>query len=80
MKLEIQNKTITTTKVVKFIEIGNGSIKLDTSVRFRVVLFDVDKKEIGTELVVISGSDYDNWSDDDNYIRDLILTKLGVSL
>jgi hypothetical protein len=82
MKLEIQTKTITTTttKVVKFIEIGNGYVKLDTSARFKVTLLDVDSKEIGVELVTITGEEYDNWSDDDDYIKNLITTKLGATL
>lgn len=30
-----------------------------------------------SQVIEISGEDYDNWGTDDNYIYDLVLTRLG---
>lgn len=78
-KIDIQDKTITTTQVVKSIEIESGEVKLNQSASFVVKMLDENGRLVGIERVVISGDDYTNWGNDDSYVVELIMTKLGLT-
>jgi hypothetical protein len=78
LKLSIQNKEIVTTQVVTSVEILEGTIQLNSSVKFPVKLLGSNDEIISIEFIEISGEEYLNWGVDDNYIRNLILNKLEL--
>jgi hypothetical protein len=53
-------------------------VVLFTSVIIHVTLFDDDKVIVLSTNIEISGEDYLNWANDDNYIHDYVTRKLGV--
>lgn len=79
-KINVNDKTITTSRVVKSIEIDQSiEIKLDESATFNVRLLDADGRLVKIERVTMEGSDYSNWSNDDNYVVNFLLTSLGLT-
>lgn len=50
-----------------------------TSCRVRVMKLDASQMIIGVEEVGITEEEYAQWSYDDTYIIDLVLTKLGMT-
>jgi hypothetical protein len=78
MLINIENKEIITTQIISKVDILEGTIQLNKSVRFPVRLMDSNENVISNQTITISGDEYENWGSDDNYIESLILTKLGV--
>jgi hypothetical protein len=78
MLINIENKEIITTQTISKVDILEGTIELNKSVRFPVRLMDSNENVLSQQNVTISGEEYENWGADDNYIENLILTKLGV--
>lgn len=78
MLINIENKEFITTQTISKIEILDGRVQLNNSVKFPVVLKTSDDSVITTEVIMITGEEYENWGSDDNYIESLILSKLGV--
>lgn len=78
MLINIENKEFITTQTISKIEILDGSVQLNNSVKFPVVLKTSDDSVITTQVIIITGEEYENWGSDDNYIESLILSKLGV--
>ena len=78
MLINIENKEFITTQTISKIEILDGSVQLNNSVKFPVVLKTSDDSVITSQVIIITGEEYENWGSDDNYIESLILSKLGV--
>jgi hypothetical protein len=78
MLINIENKEFITTQTISKIEILDGSVQLNNSVKFPVVLKTSDDSVITSQVIIITGEEYENWGSDDNYIENLILSKLGV--
>ena len=73
----IQPKTITLTSV----EIRNTKYDVNKSAAFSVILFKEENgKPIPVEMynVEVEGDEFNAWGTDDNYIVDLVLSKLGL--
>ncbi len=77
--VSIKTKTITTSKDVESIEIEEGVVTLNKSARFSVRLLDSTGGLIDIKFVELTGTDYDNWGDDDDYVVEYILSELGMS-
>lgn len=75
----VQDKTVTTTQIVKSVEIESGEVKLNQSASFVVKQLDADGRLIAIDRVIIEGNDYTAWGNDDNYVVDFILNKLGLT-
>jgi hypothetical protein len=78
-KINIESKEIVTTQTVTSIEILEGTIELNSSVKFPVKLLGSNGETINIEFVTIIGEEYVNWGTDDEYIKNLILNKLGLT-
>lgn len=78
-QINVQDKTITTTTVVKSIEIESAEVKLGQSAKVFVRLLDENGGLVGNEIVRVEGTDYENWGSDDQYLVDYILTTLGLT-
>jgi len=75
--IKIEPIEIITKTTISAVEIGDGQIILNKSVKFPVKKFDENGSLIGADMVEISGLDYDKWSTDDRYIINAIVKKLG---
>lgn len=74
----VENKDIVKTYTISKIEISVVNITLFESVTISVFLKDVDNNLIDTTYFTLKNEEYDNWGSDDDYILDLILSKLGL--
>jgi hypothetical protein len=63
---------------VNKIEISNGAVDLNASVHFDVKVFDESGAPVVSRNIAIDGDDYKSWGSNDDYIVDLILTRLGL--
>lgn len=77
-QVTIINKDYTTVQTVSSISIEPGQISLNESARFPVKLLDSNGALIAIEFVEMSGAEYDSWGSSDDYVTNLILTKLGM--
>lgn len=69
---QIQIKPVT-------IEVSNVRISIDISTEQKLVRATVYFQHLlDSRLIIIEGAEYDAWGSDDNYIYDLILSKLGL--
>lgn len=77
--INIQTKEIVTTQTATQVEIGEGSIQLDLKARFPVKLLDENGNMVHFEFVTLEGDDYAAWTNDDSYVTNFILNKLGIT-
>jgi|GEM_PF-6856626 len=75
--IKIKPIEIVTKTTIAAVEIGEGQIVLNKSVKFPVKKFDENGKFVGADMVDISGVDYNKWSTDDRYIINAVLKILG---
>lgn len=78
-QINVQDKTITTSVIVKSIEIMSTEVKLNEAAYFMVKSLDENGNLVNIERVSMEGNDYSNWGSDDNYVIDFILTSLGLT-
>ena len=79
MSTIVPTEKITTEIVVRF-EMYIQDLVLNTSATFRVVSFDIENKPIDTVYVLLSGEDYTNWGNNDEYVIQFVATQLGFTL
>ncbi len=77
--INVENKDVVTTKTITSIDILTGELSLNNSVNFPVKLHDQDGNIVSIEFVRIEGEEYSNWSSDDQYVVDLILSRLNLT-
>ena len=70
---------ITQTEVASF-TVEVNKINLFESASFHIKLFTATGSYYNSLFMDLSGDEYKNWSNDDNYIRDLIVKKYGFIL
>lgn len=80
MKISIKPKELVYVRHISSIEIQQGQLSLNNGISFQVLLYDESDVLISVESVSITGDDYASWGTDDNYINDLILSKLELEL
>jgi len=78
IKVNIQNYNLVKTNVIDNIKIRINRINLFKSISASVHLFE-GTKLIENKVVEITGTEYNNWGNDDQYVINLILTKLGFT-
>ena len=72
------DKTVTQT-IVRF-SLDIIELILNTSATFRVISYDITNIMVDTQFVVLDGTDYLNWGNDDEYVRQFVANKLGFTL
>lgn len=77
--INVQEKQITTIQKITKVEIMEGKIELDNSASFPVRMMDDNNQLVDIQFVRLEGDDYTNWGNDDQYVVNLILTKLGLT-
>lgn len=65
--------------VVTKIEMEVMEMVLDSHVTMMVRYLNADGNLLDNKYVKIEGEEYNAWGDDDNYITNLVLTKLGLT-
>jgi hypothetical protein len=76
----IEPSVITEVKTITDFKLSTQDLVLFTSVTFRVELLNNAGNLIDLKYVVISGDDYKNWNNDDQYIINKVAEKLGFIL
>jgi len=70
----------TTTKTVVRFALDIIELILNTSATFRVITYDIDGASIETQFVVLDGTAYSNWGNNDEYVVQYVANKLGFTL
>jgi len=65
--------------VVSKIEMEVVEMVLDSHVTMIVHYLNANGNSLDNKIVKIEGEEYNAWGDDDNYIINLVLTKLGLT-
>jgi hypothetical protein len=79
-KILIQPATLTKTEEITNIKINIMSLELFKSVTIVVSLLNNNDNIIDNKIIKLEGNDYLNWNNDDNYIKNIVISKLGYTL
>jgi hypothetical protein len=79
ININVEEKDVTVVQKITSVQILEGKIDLEKSATFPVKLIDVNGNLISLQFIKIEGTDYNNWGNNDNYIVDLIINKLGLT-
>ena len=77
IKVNIQDSAYVKTNTIDNVLIKITNVQLFKSVTVVATLFE-NNKIIDNKVVMIEGTDYNAWSNDDNYIVNFVLNKLGL--
>ena len=78
-KIAVQPATLTKTEQITNIKISVMSLQLFKSVTVVVSLFNNNDNIIDNKIIKLEGNEYSNWNNDDNYIKNIVLLKLGYN-
>ena len=79
IKVNVNDYNFVQTSVINNIQINILKIELFKSMTLSVNLFN-NAKIIDTQIMTITGDEYSNWGNDDNYIINLVMTKLNLTI
>jgi len=79
-KTRIQTKEVAVINNITSITIQISSIIFNTSAVLLVSLYDEQNKYISTVNLDLTGDDYTNWGNNDDYLVTLVCQKLGFQL
>jgi len=63
---------------INSIQISDIVINLNKSAHFVVAIYGTDGDLVHSRSIALDGDEYDSWGDDDNYIVEITLKKLGL--
>lgn len=75
--VQIEPSVVTEVKTITNFRLTTQDLILFTSVTFRVELLNDVGNLVDLKYVVISGDDYANWNNDDQYIINKVAERLG---
>ena len=78
-EIEVKDFTVTTSTIVKYVNIEVLTVKLRDSATIAYYLLDANKQLIKKDIITMSGTDYTNWGNDDGYLEDYVLNQLNIS-
>ena len=76
----IQPATETTTKVITSFTVNVMRLELFQSVTVNAMLYGADGNFIEVKTLTLSGQDYLDWNNNDQYLIDKIAEKLGFTI
>jgi len=76
----IQPSTITTTRVITSFTVSVRTLELFESVTVSVTLYGVNCVIPEVKYITLSGQDYLDWNNDDQYLIDKVAEKLGFTI
>ena len=65
--------------IAKKISISVDEMVLNSHARITVSFRDSSDNNVHNEFLTMTGSDYDAWGSDDNYVKTWALSKLGLT-
>ena len=69
-----------TTRTYNYIDIQVRNVVLRTSVEIQVFFYENNNILGDIKTLILTGSDYTNWGNDDTYIVNMVCQKLGLTL
>ena len=78
IKVNVNDYTFVKTSIINNVQINILKIELFKSITLSVNLLS-NTKIIDSQIMTISGDEYTNWTNDDNYIINLVLSKLNLT-
>jgi hypothetical protein len=76
----IEPRTVTTTQTITSFKVKCSALTLFESAAFSIFCFDANDIMVSTDRIELSTEEYLKWQNDDEYIIQLIATKLGFVL
>lgn len=79
--MDIQIQATAIPKIATRVKIDVGVI-LDEKAIVRVSFYEEDHEfqPIDTKIIIIEGDEYKAWGNDDTYIKNIVFSKLGISM
>lgn len=77
-KIYVEPKEFTTIRVANYVSIRIVNLKLGEFVECFVNIYEENNNNFETKLIRIDGEEYDAWGNDDNYLLNLLLSKVGL--
>jgi len=77
---QIENFNIVTSNTATSFTVSVINVDLFTSANLRVMIYDVNNNLIQCNYVTMSGSDYTNWSTNDEYVITFVANTYGFIL
>lgn len=77
--VEIVPAQITQVNEIKYFKVSVDRLELFKSARLSVQLMNENKVTVDVKSFLLTGTDYTNWSNNDQYIIDYVLNKLGFT-
>lgn len=77
--ITVDPKDVTISNVVVSVELVIGTLILGSSIDVNVLFRNQQGRIFKSELVHIQGDEYNQWGNDDNYLIDLVLSKVGLT-
>lgn len=78
IKINVQDSPHVVTNTINRVQIRVMNVELFTSVNVSVSLFN-NESIIDNKFFKIEGDEYNNWGNGDQYLVNLVLTKLGLT-
>jgi hypothetical protein len=78
IQINIEDYNLVKTSIINNIKIKIMKIELYKSITLSVSLL-TNNINIDNKIITISGKDYNNWGNDDNYIVNFVLNNLGLT-
>jgi len=78
ISVNVNDYDIIKTDTINNIKISTAYIELFKSITVRVGLY-TNNTLVDNRMIEITGTDYTNWGNDDNYIIDFVLTYLNLT-
>ncbi len=79
-RIPIQPYNLVRQQLVKSVDLRVVNLQLFSSVTVAVCLYNEDGYVCDNRSVEISGAEYLAWNNDDSYLVNLVMTKLGLAL
>lgn len=79
LAINIVPKDVTQVDTVTNIELHTSNLVLGSSIDINVLFKDTQDRVFKVEMVRVQGEEYSQWGSDDNYLIDLVLSKLELS-
>ena len=73
----IEPSTQTVTNIITSFTVTVSDVTLFTCANLTVNLYNADPLLVDTVYMTLSGDDYNNWANDDDYVIQYVATKLG---
>ena len=78
--IEVVEKEVSLPYLVSSFDMNVIILSLGHSACVVATTYDSSKNRLYEKQFVIEGSEYDAWGTDDNYLKDLIASKLGLEI